>query len=118
MNDSYHNTTRSSGAELSEYERKALSQDELILDYFQRFPDIAWSPSQVRRHLNLRSPLTSTRRAITNLTTVGLLIKTPAQITGPYGRPEYLWKLARHDPNQGELELDEKLAIDRRPNWL
>ena len=47
-------------------------------------------------------PLTSIRRALTNLTNAGELVKTDKQMKGMYGRPEHQWRLApKHD--QGEL---------------
>ncbi len=41
------------------------------------------------------TPLTSIRRAITVLTNKGLLQKTDEQISGVYGKPEYVWKYKR-----------------------
>lgn len=100
----YFNTTRSTGRELAEFRRRAESQQDLILDYFRRRPGMAYSPSQVRDALNLTgAPITSIRRAITNLTSAGELEKTERQVRGPYGRPEYQWRLTRREPGQREL---------------
>ena len=41
-----------------------------------------------------RWPLTSIRRAITNLTTDERLVRLDFQRTGIYGRPEHLWAVA------------------------
>lgn len=101
MSNSYHNTTLESGATLDKRERKAKSQEDLILDYFQRRYHFGRSPSQVQQRLGLqRVPITSIRRAMTNLTARGKLIKTDAKVDGPFGHQEYLWKLNRHWPDQ------------------
>ncbi len=39
------------------------------------------------------TPITSIRRAMTNLTNRGNLVKTDAQVTGAKGKPEYIWKI-------------------------
>ena len=43
--------------------------------------------------------LTSVRRAISNLTAAGVLVKLDLVVDGPWGRPEGLWSL----PAQGGL---------------
>lgn len=100
---SYHNTTNSDGADLVEYELKADTQEALIFAFFESHPDRELSPSYVHQHVLPRAPITSVRRAISNLTHAGLLTKTDTQLDGPYGRPEYLWQLTR--PTQGRLPL-------------
>jgi predicted ArsR family transcriptional regulator len=52
------------------------------------------SPSQVHADILRTSPLTSVRRSISNLTADGKLVKTERKVQGPYGRPEYVWRLA------------------------
>jgi hypothetical protein len=98
---SYHNTTNA-GAELARYERAARSQDEQVAELFRSYVS-PFSPSEAHRMLRTRAPLTSIRRAITNLTRAGVLERTDEQAMGPYGRPEYRWKLARGEPQQGLL---------------
>ena len=59
-------------------------------------PDKKYTPSQIAVELYKELsgvPLTSIRRAITNLTFPGSLVKTNVKTTGPYGRPEYYWRL-------------------------
>ena len=105
MTDSYYNTTGATGALLTEYETAATSQEQLIRDYFRTRPGMMYSPSQVQRHLGLlATPLTSIRRAMTNLTTANLLIKLDKQTTGPYGRPEHVWQL-RRDVDDDQMTL-------------
>ena len=100
---SFHNTTDTKGDQLEEYEQKAQSQEKIILRFFKE-NKIMYTPSQVMNWLRDdlgNPPLTSIRRAMNNLSTRGLLIKTNKQHPGPYGRPEYYWKLP--EPEQGVL---------------
>ena len=107
MISSYFNTTAAEGACLVSYKIKAKSQQQLILEYFQALPGIKKSPSQVQRSLNLKGvPLTSIRRALSNLTEQRCLRKTDHQVEGPYGRPEHTWTLMRRLTIQEELCLD------------
>ena len=52
----------------------------------------AFTPSAIRRMVLPDAPLTSVRRAMTNLTKDGLLEKTELKAEGIYGRPEHFWK--------------------------
>lgn len=96
---SYFNTTNETGGLLKEYRRKASSQDVLVLEMFMNGEP--YSPSQVQSAVLPNAPITSVRRSITNLTTIGKLIKTGRKVMGLYNRHEYCWKL--NDPQQGEL---------------
>ena len=94
----YFNTTHTDGQQLSQYRRAASSQDERIMQASHVFPA---SPSVIwARVFNRTVPLTSVRRAMTNLSNDGKLVKTGKQVNGHYGRPEYVWKLA---PGQRRL---------------
>ena len=100
---SYINTTESLGAERATFNRKALSQEARILEYFLAMPGFRFSPSQVLRHVFVAGvPLTSIRRALTCLADAGDLVKCQHQVDGPYGRPEFCWRLPR-EPEQGRL---------------
>lgn len=104
---SYHNTTHSTDSDLRRFETKAQSQEELI-ERFMRDVGHPMAPSEVQRALHLdRVPITSIRRAMTNLTKAGILEKTVIQVTGPFGRPEYRWKVriveSWSDPSQRSL---------------
>lgn len=91
---SYYNTTCSSGSDLSDYLAKAVKQETAILSFFRINPNTAFSPSEVHLFMLPDAPITSIRRAMTNLTDQGRLIKTDVQKTGPFKRPEYLWILS------------------------
>ena len=93
---SYHNTVPE-GSPLPEYEQKARTQDEIILQYFIDNAEFNHSPSDVYYGLSFNikgTPITSIRRAITNLTNSGNLTKTGMQTMGMHGRSENIWKLA------------------------
>lgn len=74
-----------------------------MLAFFVARPDGAWSPEQVHRAVMPRAPLTSARRAITNLTAKGLLEKTDERASGLFGRPVHLWRLVPDEPVQRSL---------------
>ena len=88
----YYNTTDQTGEELQTSHQKTKKQDELIYEYFLSSEE-PLSPSMVQNNLNLNCPITSVRRAITNLTKDGLIEKTNSYVTGSYGKKEHLWKL-------------------------
>ena len=89
---SYYNTTSEKGQELKESHRKAKSQEELIYSYFLTHGK-PLSPSQVLKNLKLSCPITSIRRAMTNLTDDNKIIKTNIKVKGMYGKREHLWRL-------------------------
>ena len=91
----YHNTTESTQPELSKYREKAQSQEELILDWFKTYRQTA-GPTKIHNTVfqAYHTPITSIRRAMTDLTNAGELVKTDKQVKGAYGRSEFQWCLA------------------------
>lgn len=104
MSDSYFNTTNARGAELARYETKARYQEERVANLFKKHAPFPLSPSRVHRALGGEAfgPLTSARRAITNLERAGVLEKLDRRMRGPYGRAEHLWRL-KGEPEQPRL---------------
>jgi len=100
----YHNTNELVGAHLVAAAKAAARQEEAVLLVFAR-AGRALSPSEVWQLTTSAGhdwPLTSIRRAITNLTKSQRLQKLDEQRKGYYGRPEFLWR--RPPPHQqGEL---------------
>ena len=102
---SYHNSTGEDGSELERYEALAGSQDALVLGFFRRADNAtsAMTPSTVHWHLinegliTEDTPITSIRRAISNLTKRGVLRKTKDKELGPYKRPESLSELIQEE---------------------
>lgn len=91
--DSYHNTTNSTGPQLGLFEAKATNQEQRIFNFYRTYWQRGFTPSEVWAQLfDGGVPLTSVRRAISNLTERRLLCKTLTQRDGPYGRPEYVWR--------------------------
>ncbi len=78
-------------------ERRAQRQDARILAWFRAHPG-RWTPSEVHAAedlLDLNCPLTSTRRAITNLTRAGQLRHYPTdRKPGPFGAKESTWSVS------------------------
>lgn len=99
----FFNTTHETGEELKECEEKASTQDDRVYFIFIRmqqkglpllsasevlklYPSVALSKNDT-------PPLTSIRRAISNLSRLGKLEKTDNKIMGPYGRYETQYRI-------------------------
>lgn len=95
----FHNTTNEQGKNLSKSIGNAYNQEKMILEFFQRSSNLTYSPEEVWKCLYVpvngvaKVPLTSVRRAISNLTTKGKLIKTDHQVKGMYGKQINVWRL-------------------------
>ena len=90
---SYFNTIPLKGADLKQARRKAANQDDLVLKCFTENKYQAMTPAQVFLMLGQQYPITSIRRAITNLTKAGLLVMTDEKRAGLYGTLNNTWKL-------------------------
>jgi len=86
----YFNTTHEANPQLALFRQAAIRQEDVILRFFRQHAGILYTPSQINGLLP-QAPLTSIRRALTNLTTQGWLIKTAIKRTGSWGRPEGTW---------------------------
>ena len=90
----YHETVPA-GAQLDLYERVAAGQDREVLDWFlARSGPASAETCHAATLAKSGAPLTSTRRAITNLTSAGHLTRTPRKEIGQYGRPVWMWQAA------------------------
>ena len=88
----YYNTTNEKGADLKQHIIKTETQEAVILRLYKQHKKL--SASEVWRMFDMPgTPLTSCRRAITNLMNDGKLIKTDEKIEGLYGSPEYRYEL-------------------------
>ena len=90
----YYNTNKESGTVLGKSEEKAGTQEEIIYRHFLRYPKMVFGASQLRAILPA-SPITSIRRALTNLTAAGKLTKTETMTLGDYGKKEHCWTLTK-----------------------
>lgn len=90
--------------QVEQYQVSAGTQEEMVLAWFKRRPGVAYSPEQIQALVLPDAPLTSARRAITNLTAAGYLVQTDRSTVGRYGRPVGTWQLAaQHEPGQLRL---------------
>lgn len=89
----FYNTTNEKGQILSKRVRNAETQEDMILAWFRDNPTLSFSPFSIQEMLYPDTPITSVRRALTNLTSQGKLIKTDEKEIGRYGMPNYKWKL-------------------------
>ena len=67
----YYNTNRETGSTLS----------------------LSWGKANKQEHYGKRYPLTSIRRAISNLTDNGKLMKLERMVMGNYGKKVHTWRL-------------------------
>jgi len=94
---SYYNTNKETGTALANSKRRATSQEEIIMGLF-RDGDLL-SPDEVLNICNEEKSylLTSIRRALTNLTTKGLLVKNDVFKIGRYGKKTHTWSLSKEE---------------------
>ena len=103
----FYNTTMESGRTLESYQAKAGAQESAVMALFADMPRALYTPFDVAKAVFQDNvPITSVRRAMTNLTTAGVLAKTPHKAKGKYGRLCYTWKLhPRHVDEATQLKL-------------
>lgn len=89
---SFYNTNKENAKEYLDSSQKAKRQEVVIYDLFLLFNE-PLSPSMVCKALNEKWPITSIRRAMTNLANDGLIVKTQKTVKGVYGKNEHLWAL-------------------------
>lgn len=96
----FHNTINIAGDPLMKAEAKAISQEEAVLEYFKMYAGQEFTPAAV--HISLiqlgkikpTTPITSIRRAISNLTNACKLEKTKHHQPGAFNMPNLTWKYA------------------------
>ena len=87
----YYNTTNIADAALKQEWRKTEKQEDVVLALFEKHNRM--TASECWRRYGTTTPLTSIRRAITDLTNEGKLVKTSNKKPGIYGKPEYEYQL-------------------------
>ena len=98
----YYNTTNETGSLLRKKTKKANNQKHKCLSYFQANPYTMYTPEMLHNNLvatndiNENTPLTSIRRAFSDLSKEGYIIKTSEKHIGNYGRHSYLWVLKNY----------------------
>jgi hypothetical protein len=95
----YYNTTNEKGDKLISNLKKAKNQKEIVLSKFQLNWNKEYTPETMEYELksedliNQNTPLTSIRRAFSDLKKEGYITKTDHKHIGHFGRMTYLWKL-------------------------
>jgi len=95
----YYNTTNENGLNYKSNLKQATNQEQLTLAVFQTYPNDNLSANDVWKFLienetiNEQTPLTSIRRAISDLTNRNRLVKTDKKVLGGAGRKTYTWRL-------------------------
>ena len=95
----YYNTTREEGVQLKLNIEKAHNQKHKVLSVFQKNPTQSCCADDIfrvlteRDEINTKTPLTSIRRAITDLTNDDYIVKTDKRVMGSAGRKTYTWRL-------------------------
>ena len=106
VKNSYYNTNNEVGLELKESNKKAKTQEDAILDIFKISIRLTASGAWLIYNFKGNTPITSIRRAITNLCNEGKLLKTPETKVGIYGKSEHVYQISsvNVDPN-GQLSI-------------
>ncbi len=89
----YYNTNKLQGDDLLSARIRGGKQEEIVLELFIRLKRSLLTPPEVQEWALPEAPLTSVRRAMTDLTKEGYLIKTKVKKTGLYGQPNFCWRL-------------------------
>jgi len=95
------NTNHLAAEELMKADGKAEKQEQVVLRWFQQYPEQEFTPCEVwcdlisKKLIPATVPITSIRRAISNLTRNLLLLRTDNKKAGLYGVANFTWKLAR-----------------------
>lgn len=93
----FHNTINLKDDVLENATAKAARQAELIYHFFEVNPGRKFTPFEVQKALDMFwAPITSIRRAMTDLTTGGKLIKCLYMKPGNYGKPNHTWQLKKN----------------------
>ena len=94
--NSYYNTNKESGKTLFTSKTKANKQELKVLKFFQsNNRDEKFSSEDVLAQVDFgrNVPITSVRRAITNLTQAGYLKKTSFMKKGTFGKQIHTWQI-------------------------
>lgn len=93
--NSYHNTNKETGNTLAKSNKKANGQEMVILRYFRANHNANLSPEDILNEVDFGKPIpiTSIRRAMTNLSNEGFLSKTSIMKKGNYGKQVHTWKI-------------------------
>ena len=100
----FYNTIQENSDELARSQSKAKTQEQKIIKCFKQY-ETPLSPSMVLSISGLNCPITSIRRAMTNLSDNGKLEKTKDFVIGNYGKKEHLWCLPKKPESFNQSSL-------------
>lgn len=92
----YHNTKKESGKKLITSKTRANKQELKVLKFFEANNNSnTYSPEDILDQVDFgrNVPITSVRRAITNLTSAGYLRKTSLKKKGKFGKQIHTWQI-------------------------
>lgn len=92
--EKFYNTANETAIQAELFTEKNESQDEIVIGIFQNVKRPMGASDVFKRYPIANTPITSLRRAITNLSKEGFLMDTGYQKMGMYGKKEKLWQLA------------------------
>ena len=88
----YYNTNDETGEGLQHSRQNSERQMDVVYRVFESNPNMTLTPFEISTATGQNWPITSIRRAITDLTNAGKLEKTEEKRMGPYGKQTYCWK--------------------------
>ena len=100
----FYNTISESQRLQNVYHSQTVTQEWKIMKCFEKYQK-PLSPSMVLSLAELNCPITSIRRAMTNLSNEGKLIKTDVKMEGMYGKQEHLWCLPKKQESFSQSTL-------------
>ena len=92
----YYNTNEEEGTTLNSSRKNAVKQEDLVLGVFLKYKAQSLTPEDVNNILeqdNHIYPITSIRRAITDLTNEDKLVKTDIMRMGTWNKLTHAWRL-------------------------
>ena len=98
---SYHNTTSQDSDFVVKSRIKNKTQEEIVFEIFKRFKKL--SASEVLEEFPKNVPLTSIRRAMSNLQYENKLRKLSEKREGLYGAPEHYYAVVKPEDKQYEM---------------
>lgn len=91
----YHNTNKLTSKRLIEATSKAITQQQIVLKIFKHHKQLTASEvyKKFLKYTKTTPPITSIRRAISNLQSQKKILKTQNTVLGMYNSPEHYYKL-------------------------
>lgn len=110
----YHNTNKESGSTLAESEAKAMKQEDRVLELLKGFK-IWLTPEEVHQLTGMKQqgiPITSARRALSNLKRAGKVVKSmEAYREGDHGKRVHTWT-TKENADKNLLTVQDMAQMD------